>query len=190
MKEVELLVSIKDNKKNVLKKLEQFNFVGVKKTLDIYFYDPKRTELSPDKNGRLNQCLRLRKKDNKFYLAYKIDHFDNDIWLYSDEYEVEISDIETGMKILENLGLKILVQIENQKYTFLTDKYEIVFEEVKNLGLFLEVERLVVSDNEKIVNVKKEIKDFIQSLKIKIGEEQNAGKPELMLRKKLSYKLA
>jgi len=183
MKEVEILFSLKDNKKTVLKKLEQFNFVGIKKTLDIYFHDPKKPELSPDKNNRLNSCLRLRKKDNKFYLTYKTDHFDDDIWSHSDEYEVKISDFETGMEILENLGFKILTQIDNEKHTFLTDKYEIVFEDVKNLGLFLEVERLSISENENIAEAKQEIRDFVKYLSIKIKKELNAGKPELMLKK-------
>lgn len=88
------------------------------------------------------------------------------------------------MAILESLGFKILTQIENKKYTFLTDKYEIVYEDVKNLGFFLEVERLNVDDNENIADVKKEIRNFIKSLDIKIEEELNAGKPELMLRSK------
>ena len=88
------------------------------------------------------------------------------------------------MAILESLGFKILTQIENKKYTFLTDKYEIVYEDVKNLGFFLEVERLSVDDNENIADVKKEIRNFIKSLDIKIEEELNAGKPELMLRSK------
>ena len=85
-----------------------------------------------------------------------------------------------------NLGLKILTQIENEKHTFLTDKYEIVFEDVKNLGLFLEVERLSVDDNENIADVKQEIRDFIKNLDIKIKDELNAGKPELMLKKQIS----
>ncbi|MFH1457306.1 MAG: class IV adenylate cyclase [Patescibacteria group bacterium] len=186
MKEIEILISVKDDKKTVLEKLEQFNFVGVKKVLDIYFYDPKRPELKPDKFGKLNQCLRVRRKDDKFYLTYKIDHFDKDIWIYSDEHETEISDLETCMKIMEHMGLKVLVEVENQKYTFLTDKYEIVFEEVKGLGLFLEVERLNVGDDEKVGMVKEEIKKFIQNLNIKIGEELNVGKPELMLKLKNS----
>jgi len=184
MREIEILFSLKDNKKTVLKKLEQFNFVGIKKIFDIYLYNPKNSDLSPDKNGRLNKCLRLRKKENKSYLTYKIDHFDNNIWSHSDEHEVEMSDFETGMEILENLGFKILTQIENKKHTFLTDKYEIVFEDVKNLGLFLEVERLSVSKNENISKVKQEIRNFVKHLNIKTEKELNAGKPELMLRLK------
>ena len=83
----------------------------------------------------------------------------------------------------QNLGFKILTQIDNEKHTFLTDKYEIVFEDVKNLGLFLEVERLSISENENIAEAKQEIRDFVKYLSIKIKKELNAGKPELMLKK-------
>lgn len=184
MKEVEILVEILEDKEAVLKKLEQFNFVGVKKVLDVYFTDQKRDELKPDEKGRLNNCFRLRKKDDKNYVAFKKDHFENDIWSHSDEHETEVEDFETTMEIIRHLGFEVLVEIENEKHTFLTEDYEIVFEDVKNLGLFLEVERLKVDDSENIEEVKKEICAFIKSLNIKISEELNAGKPELMLNKK------
>ena len=177
-------MKVNDTKDNIINILEQFKFIGKKEVLDIYYYDINKKELTPNKEGNLDQCLRLRKKDKQYFLTYKIDHFNNNIWSYSDEYEVEISDLEIGKKILEKLGLNILVKIENQKHTFLTNKYEIVFEDVKDLGLFLEVERLSVDDNENIADVKKEIRNFIKSLDIKIEEELNAGKPELMLRSK------
>jgi len=184
MQEVEILVEILEERKSVLKKLEQFNFVGIKKVLDIYFVDSKREELKPNKNGQLNNCFRLRKKDNKNYLAFKKDYFEKNIWSHSDEHEVEVSDFETTMQIIKHLGFEVLVEIENEKHTFLTDKYEIVFEDVKNLGLFLEVERLKVGDNENINEIKKEIWKFIKNLNIKTSQELNFGKPELMLNKK------
>lgn len=183
MKEVEILVSILENKEAVLEKLNKLNFAGIKKTLDVYFYDPKRENLKPSTDGRLNACFRLRKKDDKVFMAYKVDNFNDGIWIYSDEHEVEVSDFETAVTILRHLGFEVLVEIENEKHTFLNDEYEIVFEDVKNLGHFLEVERLSVGDDEDISVVKGEILKFIHSLNIAIGEELNTGKPELMLSK-------
>ncbi len=189
MKEIEILTQVFDDKEKVMKILEKFNFVGVKKTLDVYFFDPLRDELKPDVKGSLNRCFRLRKKDDKNFLTYKIDRFDeNGIWLYSDEHEVEVSNFEIVIEILKHLGLEILVEIENQKYIYLTDKYEIVFEEVKNLGLFFEVECLQAEESSKAVEIKKEIWKFIKALNIKVGEELNMGKPELMLKLKNKIK--
>ena len=183
-KEVEILVEIFDKKKNVLKKLSHLKFLGNKKTLDIYFFDPKRKDLQPDKNGQLKNCLRLRNKDGESSIAYKVDHFDkNGIWLYSDEYESLIPDFSVMKEIFEKLGFKELIKIENVKSTFIDKKYEIVIEDVKNLGLFMEVERHSVHAKENITEVKKEIWDWIKNLGIKASTELTMGKPELMLRK-------
>jgi hypothetical protein len=48
MKEVEILVEVFDTEENVLDKLNQFNFVGEKEVLDIYFYNPKTNQFKPN----------------------------------------------------------------------------------------------------------------------------------------------
>ena len=87
-------------------------------------------------------------------------------------------------EILKKLGFEELVRIENIKSTFINNKYEVVLEDVKDLGLFLEVERRDINHDEDIVAVKKEIWKWIQDLGIKGSLELIMGKPELMLRKK------
>lgn len=184
MREVEILTEVLDTKDKALKALACFNFVGVKRTLDIYFFNPKEDELKPNKDGFLNKCFRLRKKGNKNYLAYKVDNFDkNRFWLYSEEHEVEVSDFEECLEILRLLGFEVLVEIENEKHIYLKDEYEIAFEDVKKLGLFLEVEQIGVKDGDNITTIKQKIWDFIKGLGIQVGHELNAGKPELMLKK-------
>ena len=62
-------------------------------------------------------------------------------------------------------------------------------EDVKDLGLFLEVELLNVPDEngvEKDFDVedeRKKIFEFVSVLNIKLSDELNVGKPELLLRK-------
>lgn len=185
MKEIEILIEVKSSKEEALKALEQFRFEGIKNVLDIYFYDPLRADLQTDTTGRLNACFRLRQKDGKNTVAYKVDHFGGDTWSHSDEYETEIEDFDTSITIFEKLGLKELVRIVNEKHTYMSDEYEIVLEDVKDLGLFMEVEKLTQIPDEKISETKEEIRQFIKSLNIEFGEEQNAGKPELMLRKSI-----
>lgn len=183
-KEVEILVNVFDKKNDAIKKLRKFKFLGNKKTLDIYLFDPKNNNLKPDKKGQLKNCLRIRNKEKENSLTYKIDKFDKKgIWLYSDEYEINISDFKKTLDIFKILGYKELVRIENMKSTFINGKYEIVLEDVKNLGIFMEVERHNVGPKENIVKIKKEIWDWIKRLDIKVGLELTMGKPELMLRK-------
>ncbi len=184
MKEIEILIEVNSSKKKALKALGKFEFVGMKEVIDVYFVNPLKDDLKPDENGRLNNCYRLRLKDGKASIAYKVDHFDGAEWSHSDEHETGIEDFQTALEINRHLGFEELVRIDNKKYTFMTEDYEIVLEDVKDLGLFMEVEKLEEVSDEKVAETKEEIRTFLKSLDIEFGEEQNAGKPELMLRKK------
>ena len=70
----------------------------------------------------------------------------------------------------------------NKKEIYKTDKYEIALENVKDLGLFFEVE-FCTNDDVDIKEVKKEIQSFIDELNINVSEELNMGKPEMYMRK-------
>ncbi|MDD4289894.1 MAG: class IV adenylate cyclase [Patescibacteria group bacterium] len=180
-KEIEILVNILDNKNNVLKKLSKFKFIKKYKVRDVYFFDPKRKDLKPDKNKHLNRCLRLRRKNEDNYLAYKIDRFNGRKWLYSDEYEIRCDNYQNIISILNFLGLKELLTINSKKYIYTYKNYEIVFEIVDKLGMFLEVEAISVPKKSDIKKIKSAINEFIKFLDIKVGKELNVGKPELML---------
>lgn len=180
MDEIEILVKLKEKKEKVLEKLNCYKFLGTKKVLDIYYYDPKRTNLKQDSKGNLKECFRLRKKGDKSFIAYKIDYFEKEKWTHSDEHETEIASFEIAEKIISHLGLKELIRIDNEKMIFETKEFEIVLEDVKNLGLFLEVENKTLLGNVK--EIKSKILAFINCLDFKY-EEMTQGKPELMLRK-------
>ena len=161
MKEIEILVEVFDSIENVKKALRDFNYVGLKHTIDEYYYDPKRDTLKPDVNNNLFHCLRLREKNNTYTITYKDDVFDGDKWL---------------------LGLKRFITIDNKKETYTYKDYEIVIEDVKDLGLFMEVE-FCTSDDVDVKKVKDEIQQFIDSLNIKVSPELNMGKPEMYMKK-------
>ncbi len=187
MKEIETLVQVFAPAQDVLKKLAEFEFLGDKQTIDTYYFDPLRSDLCPDCGGRLYACFRLREKDGVSYLTYKKDHFDGDTWLYSDETETVVADADKAKEIITALGLKPLIVINNIKRTYRTDKYTIEFEDVENLGLFMEVE-FCTNDDVDVASVKKEIQSFIDNLGFDVSPELNAGKPELMLRKQGTIK--
>lgn len=185
MKEVEILVQTFDSKEKILESLKQFSFKGAKETIDTYYFDPLRNNLQVKGDQYPRERFRIRSKQWKSYLTYKKDIFDDHgEWMYSDEHETIIDNYETGKEIILHLGLEELITVDNIKHTFETPLYEIVFEEVKDLGFFLEVERLEVSDDEKIEEVKKEIREFINKLQLNSSEKLNIWKPELMLKKK------
>ena len=183
MKEVEILVEVKETKENVLEKLNKYEYVGTKHTVDTYYYDPLRDNLKPE-NLSLKECFRTRVKGDKNYITYKVDNFDSDHnWIYSDEYETEVKDMAQVKNIVNHLGLKELVIIDSTKNFFNFENYEIEFETVKDLGNFLEVEYQATEDFNNVLEVKSKIQEFINNLGFSVSEELNMGKPELMLRK-------
>ncbi len=186
MKEIEILIEINSPKEEALKALAVFDSKGEQEILDVYFTSPFHSDLNQDEFGRLKGAYRIRKKGNKSYVAYKRDHFVDGTfeWSHSDEYETEIEDFDAAIQINKNLGFTELVRVENIKYVFKHPLYEIVLEEVKDLGLFLEVEKLDQVSDEQVAALKQEIRQFLKSLPIEFGKEQNMGKPELLLRKR------
>jgi adenylate cyclase class 2 len=191
MKEVEILVEVKESKRSALDKLmlSKIEDRGIQTISDIYYYDPMKKDLSidPTSDRLIDNTFRLRSKNGKSLLTFKVKRFDDSgKWLYSDEYETEVSDHETAQKIIECLGLKPLVKIENERHVFVNDRYEIVLEDVKGLGLFLEVEAFGVEDDADADKINQEISAFIQSLGVDVGEDADLGKPELMLKKSLA----
>ena len=131
------------------------------------------------------ECCRLREKGDKSYVTYKIDHYDNGIWIFSDEFETEVKDITVMEKIFQCLGLKRLVFVDNVKHLYETPDYEIALEEVADLGCFLEVEALHDDESLSAEEIKSKIYDFIENLGLVVGAELNSGKPELLLQKKI-----
>ncbi|KKT29484.1 hypothetical protein A3G55_00775 [Candidatus Giovannonibacteria bacterium RIFCSPLOWO2_12_FULL_44_25] len=183
MREIEILVKVLSKKKVLEKKLRKVSkFVGDILVEDIYYYDPLRKGKYFRNSGQFSESFRIRKKSNKVYITHKHDIFDRrGKWLYSDELETAIGDFHTAKKIIEALGMKKLIALKMLKKTFKTQKYEIVLESVRSLGLFLEVEALRVKAGETVAAVKKRIWGFIESLDAKTSKELGVGKAELAL---------
>ena len=68
------------------------------------------------------------------------------------------------------------------KETYRYKDYEIVLEDVRDLGLFMEVEYCTTEDVS-IIQIRDDIQKFINNLNISVSKELNMGKPEMLLRK-------
>ena len=79
-----------------------------------------------------------------------------------------------------------MITLDMRKHTHLHGPYEIVFEEVKNLGNFLEVE-LRQSSRASVRTEMNKIRRFIATLGLKL-EEKHMGKPQMMVIKNMRRK--
>lgn len=183
MIETEVLVELYEPFSKAQAALSGFEYCGVKRTVDTYYYDPLRNDLRPYKDGKLYASFRIRKKADEIYITYKNDHYVDGIWQYSDEYEIKTDDFMTTKSIVENLGLKQLLVIDSEKHFYRFGEYEIVLEVVANLGIFLEIELKKEINSSQVAQYKEEIMDIISSLDLSVSQELNAGKPELYIQK-------
>ncbi len=183
MKEIEILVEAYSTPEEIISTLSKFDYQGEYEAIDIYYYDPLRKNLKPNNKMQIDECFRVRTKNDINSITYKVDQFDKDgKWLYSEEYETKFEDIYMLNQIIQKLGLKELLTIYNSKKTYHYKDYEIVFETVKDLGYFIEVEYCTNEDVD-VKKIKKEIQEFIDSLNLNTSEELNMGKPEMMIKK-------
>lgn len=184
MRKIEVLAELYDEISVAMDKLKNCVYKGNNQTIDTYYYDPKRKNLQLNAKNKLMECCRLREKDGKYFVTYKIDKYDAGKWQYSEEYETEVKDLHAMEMIFECLGLEVLIVIDNLKHTYEADNFEIVVEEVKGLGNFIEVKEKHDDDRFSVNEVKAKIFQFIDNLGLNIGEELNSGKPELLLNKR------
>ena len=188
MKEIEVVVAFDNSKEEVINILSRFNFKGDKEICDTYYFDPLRTNLQPESDLRLNETFRVRKNDKGCFLTYKKQHFEGKLWVYSDEYETKIEDPNVLEKIIEMIGLEVLIRVHNKRKVYSYKDFEIELEDVENLGVFIEVEKLSNSSNDEMT-IKKEIREFIKSLNLKNAKELNIGKNQYLLSQKLNKKI-
>lgn len=181
--EIEILFELNEDPRTAIGKLQGCKLKGVKHIIDTYYIDPLRDTLKPSKTGRLFSCFRLRETTDKSFITYKIDYFEGENWLYSDESETVISDVAVTKDIFAKLGLEVLVVVDNTRTVVSNETFEIAIEDVKGLGSFIEVEYHQTDEIDDVLVAKQHIRDFLKAMKIKIGDEMNAGKPELLLRK-------
>ncbi len=87
-------------------------------------------------NTNNGEYLRIRKENDKNILNFKKIHDK-----YCDEYEVSIDNTDNMIKIFNCLNYKEIAQINKTRIKYLyKNKYEFSFDNVENLGLFVEIE--------------------------------------------------
>ncbi len=186
MKEIEILYELHEPLVAAKTKLSDVKWL-VTQVKDTYFESRDHSRLSPGSSGRLTSSFRLREQGEVAKLTYKNDVFsETGTWLYSDESEIAVSDPRITRAMIDALGYRELVTIDTTKHRCDVEDYEIVLEEVRGLGNFIEIEYKGQQEKAEsdVAAVKDLMRAFLEKKDIRIGEELNAGKPELMLKRK------
>lgn len=154
MKEIEAKFKIDDP--NKILKEKEFSVVSKNHVLDIYFDNPS-VNLQKD-----DRVLRLRKENDKCFIAYKGPRDKKSKIIEREEIEEEVSDFEQAYKIITALGFTPIAKAEKERTTINYDGVEIVLDKYPFIGYFVEIE----GDYDKVISVSKmlgfDIKDSIK----------------------------
>ena len=126
----------------------------------------------------INEWLRIRKEDNNYVLNYKRKEKD-----VVKEYNVTIDNVENLKTILKFLDLRETSKVIKHRISYLyQEKYEISFDDVEDLGTYIEIElKKYEYDFDKELEL---LMSLINELKIDINKVELKRYPELMELKK------
>lgn len=177
--EVEIKVKLK-NPGGAIKFLdENAEFVKSKSQKDDYFVPQNNDFFGEDPT---KEYLRVRFEGEKNNIGYHFCHFDDKgRLLKTDEYESKVENPEMVEEILNKIGIIKRVSVEKNRKTYKYNDYEIVVDEIKNLGWFMEIEAGEIKES--IEKTKEECYNLLKKFNIDWEEAPNMGYPDMILKK-------
>lgn len=147
-----------DSLSQVEKKLSSLGaeLTSEKEQIDTYF-----GELSLYKKLGYSFMTRVREAGDKITLNFKSSKEKKSG--ICEESEIEISDAEIAREMMSAMGLDQFLVVNKQRKRYQLDDMEICLDKVKNLGDFIEVERMSNGNSDK---VQEELVNFIGRLGI------------------------
>jgi len=149
--------------------------------IDEYFNSPVEDYMEAKKPYK---WLSLRKRSNKVILNYK--HFFPETaenFTHCEEFETKVDDFEKFRKFLLEIGHKSLVVVNKSRRTFqINDDFEIAFDNISELGTFIEVEAL--KDFGGVDKTREKLFEFSKELGLGKTNIVNEGYPFLLMKQK------
>ncbi len=146
--EIEIKLKVDDNEYNRILNLIRKCSINKRNVNQIDTYYLTDREIN-------KEWLRIRNENGKYIFNYK-KKIDNS---HYEKYDVLIDNFNNLNKILLSLGIKKIGTINKNRTSYLyKDKYEFSFDNVKDIGMFIEIELINKSEDDET--------DFCDLLKI------------------------
>ncbi len=130
--------------------------------------------------------LRVRNQDGKYFLTLKISQSGRQDSL---ERELEIADGPVMIEIIKLLNYKQVPIVDKKRIKANVNNIEISLDSVKNLGEFIEVEKIVTLDNpEDRKQIQSELCDFLETIGVLKEDHLVNHKYDIMLFEKQGMK--
>ena len=166
-KEIEVKIKLENSQLEQLKKwlIQHAKFMDKLQMIDYYLDNPKKSlyKISPQGFKDPLEFWRVRQVDNVYFLCNKkrvLDEIGKTIRV--EENEAITPEGEVVLQIFKKRGLTDQVIIYKTREIFQYNDFEIVFDHVKNLGEFVEIE--LKSDEQDPIQGKKLIYDLLKKI--------------------------
>jgi len=131
------------------------------------------------------EWLRIRETDGKCSINYKHFHPENaEMTTHCDEFETKIDSPESAKKIFASLDIKPIVIVEKTRSTWMFENVEVAIDDVKGLGLYIELEATLQYENPETARAY--LYEVLKKLGAKVREEDVRGYPYMVLEKQRS----
>ncbi len=168
--EIKLPLNNKDEVTNFLNKNAEIKTVDLRQK-DTYYTPAHKDFIDAD---HPYQYLRVRESEKGDFFTYKHCHPENSNKVeYFDEFETKVDSSESLFKILNILEFKEILIVDKVRSTWQFDDVEIAIDEVKDYGVFIELELTSHSDNPK--EAKKYLFSVLEKFNAEVGEEDQDG---------------
>ncbi len=177
MSMIEVEIKIPGNLEEIRHNLKKLGAVYIKDEInsDIYFNHPNRDFANTD------EALRLRRTHDQSILTYKGRKI-NDISKSREEINIEISNYDDMVILLEKLSFKKVLIVNKQRQYWEYRDTVITLDNVHNLGEFVELERDIESMNN-LENEINEIKRIAEEIGLDPEKQIIKSYLELLLEK-------
>lgn len=183
--EIEITCEVYDDLQTIKKILESKGLKYKEEfTLnDIYMKNNKTNEFGPE-GGRITDTLIIRHvNENDIKIICKRRKYNIEgIEISIAKSMKKVDSIEVAEKQLNSLGYTRYLNMIDKNYMYENDEFIVFIQEVKDLGLFLEVEIKQVNQEEQN---KQRLINFVKSLELNIGIKFDIRKVELLYNKKV-----
>ncbi len=129
-------------------------FIETRSETDLYFNHPSRDF------GKTDEALRIRRVNDSTKITYKGPKLSQTTKARV-EHETGVEDFNSLKNIIQSLGFTESGVIEKERTVFFLDGAEVTIDNVKDLGVFVEIE--------KIGSLKEEIENELFTIASKLG---------------------
>lgn len=182
--EVEIKLKIRDRDK-LMEDLRAIDFKqgDLVSESDIYYTSQHHDFEKMDEALRIRSIRNLSTGETSSVITFKGAKTDN-CSMTRKELETEVGDSEIAREILESIGFTPVPAVEKERQNFYKQKITACVDRVKNLGEYLELEKIVDTEEEK-TEALKELEEVLQRLGYSMEDTTRISYLSMLMKKDL-----